>query len=184
MLGRALCREAQHGHARLLETSHSLRHLSRADCNLRELISIWHGGHSHIGHYEYTILTILLLLGNQQQTTTHAGDARLTLDNLQCWTQGVASGGKSSGNLTVSTLSLDNHTTQVQGILNQFAGLLDGHTLILANLCQFLCQFLTLLIVLRVDESGLANVGESLLLGQSLYLCGITNQNDVGKVIA
>ena len=183
MLSRTLRREAQHGYTGILKTCHSLCHTSRADSNLSELISIGHRGYSHVGNHEHTILTILFLLRDEQQSTAHASNTWLTLNNLQGRTQGVTSCRECTTDLTVSTLGLDDHTAQVQRVLNQFTSLLNGHALRLADLCQFLCQFLALLVVLRINEGCLTDVGQSLLLGEGLNLCRITNQDDVCDII-
>ena len=90
MLGAALRREAQHSHAGLFEASHSLSHLGGTYGNLRKLGSIGHRSHSHVGHHKHTVLTILFLLRDEQQTTADAGNTRLALDDLQGRTQRVA----------------------------------------------------------------------------------------------
>jgi hypothetical protein len=96
MLGTSLGREAQHSYARLCETGYRLGCLSRAYCYLRELCSIRHRSNSYVAYDENTILTILLLLGDEEQTATYASDTRSALDDLQCRTQSVACGREST----------------------------------------------------------------------------------------
>ena len=183
MLGRALRREAQHGHARILEACHRLGGLSRADGNLCQLVGIGHGRHSHVAYDHHAVLAILRLLRDEQHGTAHAGDARGALDDLQRRTQRVARGRERTRNLTVGTLGLDDHATQVERVLHQFAGLLDGHALLLAQLSQQLGILLAAGVVQRVDDGGLVDVGESILLGIGLDALRITNEDDVGQFV-
>ena len=83
----------------------------------------------NVANNENAILTILFLLRDKKHTTADTGDARSTLDNLEGRTQGVASGREGTGNLSVSTFGLDNHTTQIERVLHQFASFLNGHPL-------------------------------------------------------
>ena len=92
MLGRAFGGEAQHGHARVIESGNALGSLRGADGNLCELVGIRHGGHGHITYNENTILAVLWLVGNQQHGTADTGDARCALDDLQGGAQGFAGG--------------------------------------------------------------------------------------------
>ena len=129
MLGRTLGREAQHSHTGISKACYRLSGLSGAHSNLRELGSIRHRGNGNVANNENAILTILFLLRDKKHTTTDTGDARSTLDNLEGRTQGVASGREGTGNLSVSTFGLDNHTTQIERVLHQFASFLNGHPL-------------------------------------------------------
>ena len=180
----AFRRETQHGNTRFCETCHRLGGLCRTYGNLTQLGSIGHRRYSHIADYKNTILTILFLFRNQQKTTADTGDTWRTLNNLQGRTQGIACRGECTADLSISTLCLDNHTTQIQRVLHQLTSLLDGHTLALADLSQFLGKFLTPFVVLRVDEGCLVDVGQSLLLRQCIYLLRVTNKNNVCHILS
>ena len=184
MRSTSLGRETQHGHTGILKSGHRLGSLSRADGNLRELCGIGHRRYSHVAYHEHTILTILRLLGDEQHTTAHTSDAGGALDDLQGRTKGFTCGGKSAGNLSVGTFGLDNHTAKVERVLHQFAGLLDGHTLLLAEFSQFLGIFLTAVAVFGVDECGLVDVGQSAFLCQCMHFLGITDENQVCNVFS
>ena len=85
--------------------------------------------------------------------------------------------------MSVGTLGLDNHTTQVEWVLHQFTGFLNGHTLLLAQLGQQLGILLALLAVQRVNQCSLVNVCQPALLSQCMHLVRITNQDEVGNVL-
>ena len=104
------------------------------------------------------------------------------LDNLQGRTQGLARCGEGSGNLSVGTFGLDNHATQVERVLHQFAGLLDGHALLLAQFGQLLGIFLTAVAILGIDKRGLVDVGQAAFLGKCMHFVGITDKNKVCNV--
>ena len=184
MRSTSLCGEAQHGNTGIFEPSHTLSSLCSTNGNLRELCGIRHRCNSHVANHKYTILAKLGLLGNKQHATAHTRDARSALDNLKCRTQGLTCSREGSGNLSVGTFGLDNHATEVERVLHQFAGLLDSHTLLLAQLGQLLGIFLTAVAILGVDECSLVDVGQATFLGKCMHFVRITDENQVCNVLS
>ena len=183
VLGTSLRREAQHSHTRIVEASHRLGGLCCADGNLSKLVGIGHRCHSDITDHNHAVLTILRLLCDEQHRAADAGDTGGTLDNLQGGTQGFTRCRESTRYLSIGTFGLDDHATQVERILHQLAGFLDGHALLLAQFSQQLGIFLATRIVQRVDDGCLVDVLQSILLGISLDALGVTNENDVGQIV-
>ena len=183
VLGRTLGGEAEHGNARVVEASNALSGLSRADGNLRELVGIGHGRHGHITYDENAILAVLRTVGDEEHSAADAGNTRGALDDLECGAQRLTRGGESTGDLSVGTFGLDDHATEVERVLYEFAGLFDGHALALAEFAEELCEFLGALVVLGVDERSLADVGEAVLLGQGVYFGRVADEDDVGQAV-
>ena len=183
MLSRALGREAQHGNAWLCKTSHTLGCLCCTYGNLCQLGSIGHGGHSHIAHHQDTILTILRFLSDEQHGTAHTADARSALDNLQCRTERIACGAQRTGDLSVSFLSLDNHTTEIERILHQLTSFLDGHALALAQFSEQGSILFTLGVVLRIDDGGLVDMCQPPLGCQLMNLLRVTYQDKMSYIV-
>ena len=124
------------------------------------------------------------MLGNEQHGAADAVDAGSALDDLQGGAQGLARGAEGTRDLAVGLSHLDNHAAQVEVVLrHQVAGLVDGHALLLAKLGQCGGIVLALGIVERVHDGGLVDVGQSPLVGQLLDVGGITNENNVRKVV-
>ena len=132
----ALCGEAEHCHTWLLKTCNALRCLCSANGNLCKLACVRHWSNGNVAHYDDAILAILRLVGDEQHGSADTADARGTFNDLQGRTQGVASGAQRSADLSVGTFGLDNHTSEVERILHQLAGFLDGHSFLLAKLCE------------------------------------------------
>ena len=183
MLGRALGGEAQHGYAGIVEASNALGGLRGADGNLRELVGIGHGRHGHVAHHEDAVLAVFGLVGDEEHRATDAGDARRALDDLQGRTQGLTRSRERTGDLSVGTLGLDDHTTQIERVLHEGASLLDGHALALTQFAEQLSQLLAALVVLGIDERSLVDVFEVVLLSQCVYLLGVTDEDDVGQFV-
>ena len=184
MLGATLGREAQHCHTRLGYACNRLCCACCAHSDLCQLVSIGHRCNGNVAHHDHAVLTILLLVGDEQHGTAHACDAGSTLDNLQCRAQGVARCAEGTADLSVGTFGLDDHASQVERVLNELAGLLNGHALLLAQLSQQGSILLTLRIVQRVDDGSLVEVCEPPLCSQFLYFLRITDEDDVCDVVS
>ena len=65
MLGAALCGEAQHGYAGLVDAGNGLCGAGGANGNLCQLVGIGHGRYCHVAHHEHTILSALGGVGEQ-----------------------------------------------------------------------------------------------------------------------
>ena len=103
------------------------------------------------------------------------------LDNLQGGAQHVARRVAGTGQLAVGIAVLDHQAAQVQRIVHQFAGLFDGHAFLFAQFAQQLCVFFRAGIVIRVDDSGLANVTQAPLFGAGMDFIRVAQQNQVGN---
>ena len=183
VLGRALGAEAEHGDTRVLEACHAAGGLRRAYGNLCQLVGIGHGGHSHVAHDEHAVLAVLRTVGDEQHGAADTGDTRRALDNLQGGAQGVARGAECSADLSVGAFGLDNHASEIQRVSDELTGLLDGHSLALAEFAEELCQLLGAFEVLGVDECGLINVRQAVLLGQCVHFVWVSNEDDVGQFV-
>ena len=183
VIGRAFRRETQHRHVGFFKSCHRASRSRRADGDLRQLIRVGHRRYGHIAHHENAILAILLLLGDKQHRTAHAGDSGRTFDDLQRGAQRLGSRRESTRNLAVGTARLDDHTAQIERIFHQFARLLDGHSLRFAQFAQQLGILLALRVVERVDDGRLVDVRQSPFLGIAVDFVGVSDEDDVGHFV-
>ena len=95
----------------------------------------------------------------------------------------VACGAERTGNLAVCITALDDEASEVEGVHHLLAGFLDGHALLLAQFVEQLCVLLGLLAGGRVDDGGLADVGELEFLGERVYLVWIADEDDFGQLV-
>ena len=149
-----------------------------------KLACIRHWSNCNVAHDYYSILAILRLVGDEKHRSADTADARSTFNDLQGWTQGVASCAQRTADLSVGTFRLDYHTAKVEWILHQFTSFLNGHTLLLAEFSQQGCIFLRLGVVLRVDECGLVDVCQAPLLCQRVNLVWIANEDKVRHTVS
>ncbi len=168
---------------RIAESCHALRSLACGVGDLCQLVSRRIRSYGYVAHYNDAVFAILLLVCEDEHGTAHAGNTRGALDNLQCRAQSVASGRQCTGNLSVSPLGLDNHTSQIERILHQFTSLLDGHALALAQFGEQSGILLALWIVERVDECGLVNMRETPLGSQIHYLLWVSDKDEVSEIV-
>ena len=104
---------------------------------------------------------------------------------MKSWTESIASSAQCTRNLTVSALSLDNHTTEVEVVLSyEFTSLLYGHALLLAKFGELLCILLSLRIVFRINNSSLVDVIKTPLCCKVLNVGRVTDEDDVCNVIS
>ena len=183
MLGGTLGREGQHRHAGLLEPGHALGGLRRADGDLGQLLGIRGGGHGHVADYQHAVLTVLRGLGDHQHRTAHAGDARGALDDLEGGTQGLAGGGEGAADLAVRIAALDDEAAEIQRIQDHFAGLFQGHALLLAELEQQLGIILRLFTGGGIDNGRISDVGQAQGCGIGKDLLPVADQDDVGQAV-
>ena len=123
------------------------------------------------------------MVGDEQHRATHAGDARCAFDDLQSGSQCVARGAECAADLAVSLATLDDETAEIKRIFHQFACLLNSHAFFLAQLGQQLGIFLATWIIFRIDERGLADVGELPFGGLTVDDFGIADEYDVGQFV-
>ena len=153
--------------------------------NLSKLVCCRVRSYSNVTHYYNAILTILLLVCDEQHSTTYASDTWSALDNLKSWTESIASSAQCTRNLTVSALSLDNHTTEVEVVLSyEFTSLLYGHALLLAKFSELLSILLSLRVVLWINDSSLVDVVKTPLSCEILNIGRVTDEDDVCEIIS
>ena len=79
---------------RILESRNALCGLCRSIGNLCQLVGGRIRRDSNVAHHDDTVLTILLLVREDQHGTADAGYARRAFDDLQSRTERIASGRK------------------------------------------------------------------------------------------
>ena len=79
--------------------------------------------------------------------------------------------------------SLDDEAAEIEGILYQLAGLLDGHTLLLAELSQQLRILLLLGVIKRIDDGCLMDVSKTPFFGTGINLLWISDKDKICHTI-
>ena len=102
---------------------------------------------------------------------------------MQGGTEHVARFVASTSQLAVGVAVLDDEAAQIERVLHEFACLLNGHALLLAELEEQLCVFLLAGMVFGVDDSGLADIAKAPLHSLLSNLCGITDEDEVGHFV-
>jgi len=184
ILGRSLGREAQHGHHGVLESGHALSRLRGGIGYLCQLVGGGVGCHGHVAHHHDTVFAVLLLVGEHQHGSAHAGNTRCALDDLQGGAQGIARGAERARYLSVGVAGLNDHTSQVEVVGgHQFTGLFFGHALLFAQLGELCGIFFGLVKMERIHDGGLVDVLQSPLGGLFPDIFGVADENELGKVV-
>ena len=120
----------------------------------------------------------------QQHGTTHAGNARSCLDNLQCRTKHISRCVASTSQLTISIATFNNHATKVKWVEHLLASLFDGHAFLLTQLGKELSIFLFFRTSSGIDDGSLVNVAQAPLLCEVMNFINITQDDKVCYAIS
>ncbi len=173
-LGRAHRGEGEHGHLRVLAGHKGAPRLGRGDSNLGELVGSGVDIQAAVGKQERALCAVLGGLGAHDKEGRNKLSARCGLKDLKSRTQGVCGGVAGARDQTVGVAHLNHHGAKVGGIVHLLTSLLDGHTLLGAQLGKLGCISLVLLGSLGVNNGDTRNVN----------LCRIAKNNEVGKVFS
>ena len=161
MLGAAFGRETEHGNLGVVDFGQSACGAVGAHGNLCQLLGIGVGNHGAVGKHHHAIVAVGRALGQEhQEGATHGADAGSGLQYLEGGAQHVARGVHRTGNLAVGITGLDEQATQVQRVKHLLAGVLDSHTLGLAQFIEQLRILLDGFGIVGIDDRSLVDVVE------------------------
>ena len=132
--------------------------MSGGDGDLGELIGGRVDVEATVGEDQRAVGAELRGVGAHHEEGRDQLGARGGLEDLKRGAQGVGRGVAGAGDQAVGVAHLDHHGAKVGGVHHLGASLLDGDTLLGAELGKLLRVLLVLLGVARVDDGGAGNV--------------------------
>ena len=183
MLGAALGREAEDGHAGL-HACDVAGGLGCRHCDLCQLGSGGIGDDGAVGKDEQAVGAVGRILGeHHHERAGHDVDAGLGLDDLEGCAEHVAGGVEGTCHLSVGVAGLDHEAAQIEGIGCGGAGLLHRDAFLLAELEEEGSIFVDDLLVGGIDDGGLLDVFKLERRSHLVDFLGVADQDDVGDAV-